>query len=565
MINLKSELEIRTLHEKIDHFIMDQQQELLELQQTQIEMMSNILKQIIQFILFITFFVLVVGCNHKKDNYPAAPTNATADSFIIETKPYKIGDDTYKADFGTITVRENRSKSTSRLINIPFLRIQSKSKNPAEPIFGFAGGPGQSNMTWNSGFASMFLSERDFVVVGYRGVDGSTILDCPEVGKALKGEGNDLMSEESIEAIGRAWRLDSERIKDQGVDIDGYTMLECIEDNESVRKALNYERINLVSESYGTRVAYLYGLKHPNHIFRTAMISVNPPGRFVWDSQMIDNQLKYYANLWLRDSIMSKKSPDLYATMEKILNAMPRKWLFLSIDPGKVKVVTFCLLFHRNTAAQVFDAYLAAEQGDPAGLAMMSLAYDYIVPSMMTWGDLASKAVSADFDPTRNYFGEMDSSDRPLGSPMSKLLWGSLSSGLWPIKQISEEFRNPQLSEVETLLLSGSIDFSTPAEFATTELMPYLKNGKQIIFSEYGHVGDVEYTNMENTRLILSGFYNTGVPDTSKNTYIPMDFSVKWGFPIILKIALGGITLVGIGLCVVMIWLFRRYRKKPSY
>ena len=46
MINLKSELEIRTLHEKIDHFIMDQQQEFLELQKTQIEMMSDILKQI---------------------------------------------------------------------------------------------------------------------------------------------------------------------------------------------------------------------------------------------------------------------------------------------------------------------------------------------------------------------------------------------------------------------------------------------------------------------------------------------------------------------------------------
>jgi len=43
MINLKSELEIRTLHEKIDHFIMDQQQELLELQKDQIEMMNDIL------------------------------------------------------------------------------------------------------------------------------------------------------------------------------------------------------------------------------------------------------------------------------------------------------------------------------------------------------------------------------------------------------------------------------------------------------------------------------------------------------------------------------------------
>jgi uncharacterized membrane protein len=46
MINLKSELEIRTLHEKIDHLIMDQQQELLEIQKVQIEMMNDILKQI---------------------------------------------------------------------------------------------------------------------------------------------------------------------------------------------------------------------------------------------------------------------------------------------------------------------------------------------------------------------------------------------------------------------------------------------------------------------------------------------------------------------------------------
>ena len=46
MINLKSELEIRTLHEKIDHFSMDQQQELLELQKKQIEIMNDILKQI---------------------------------------------------------------------------------------------------------------------------------------------------------------------------------------------------------------------------------------------------------------------------------------------------------------------------------------------------------------------------------------------------------------------------------------------------------------------------------------------------------------------------------------
>lgn len=46
MINLKSELEIRTLHEKIDHFIMDQQQELIETQKVQLDIMNDILQKI---------------------------------------------------------------------------------------------------------------------------------------------------------------------------------------------------------------------------------------------------------------------------------------------------------------------------------------------------------------------------------------------------------------------------------------------------------------------------------------------------------------------------------------
>ncbi|MCP2936566.1 hypothetical protein NK983_28175, partial [Salmonella enterica subsp. enterica serovar Typhimurium] len=45
MINLKSELEIRILHEKIDHLIMHQQQTLLEIQKDQIERMDKIIEQ----------------------------------------------------------------------------------------------------------------------------------------------------------------------------------------------------------------------------------------------------------------------------------------------------------------------------------------------------------------------------------------------------------------------------------------------------------------------------------------------------------------------------------------
>lgn len=46
MINLKAEIELRALHEKIDHLIIHQQQELLEIQRIQIEMMNDILEKI---------------------------------------------------------------------------------------------------------------------------------------------------------------------------------------------------------------------------------------------------------------------------------------------------------------------------------------------------------------------------------------------------------------------------------------------------------------------------------------------------------------------------------------
>lgn len=46
MINMKSEMEIRILHDKIDHIIINLQQDLLEIQKIQIDMMKEILNKI---------------------------------------------------------------------------------------------------------------------------------------------------------------------------------------------------------------------------------------------------------------------------------------------------------------------------------------------------------------------------------------------------------------------------------------------------------------------------------------------------------------------------------------
>lgn len=124
------------------------------------------------------------------------------------------------------------------------------------------------------------------------------------------------------------------------------------------------------------------------------------------------------------------------------------------------------------------------------------------------------------------------------------------------------EFRQLRYSDVETLLLSGNVDFSTPAEFATRELLPYLRNGKQVILSECGHVGDVLNVNPENTKRMLTSFYNTGVSDISLNAYVPMDFNVSWGFPLIAKVSLVVIIVLIIILILLAFWLVKKYRRR---
>jgi uncharacterized membrane protein len=47
-VNLKAELEIRMLHEKVDHLILNQQQKLFEMQQMQLEMLEEIARRLPQ-------------------------------------------------------------------------------------------------------------------------------------------------------------------------------------------------------------------------------------------------------------------------------------------------------------------------------------------------------------------------------------------------------------------------------------------------------------------------------------------------------------------------------------
>jgi hypothetical protein len=166
-----------------------------------------------------------------------------------------------------------------------------------------------------------------------------------------------------------------------------------------------------------------------------------------------------------------------------------------------------------------------------------------MMPKVFVWGDLLAKGGNVDFDLTRDY-NDLRAPDTILGSPMSLLIWQPASKG-WPIYPAADELRRVQPSSVETLLINGSVDFSTPIEFGRDELLPALKNGKLVTLSEMGHVNDFWSVNPAAADRLLSSFYATGNADDSGFSYLPMDFKVALGFPLLAKILLGtGVLLI---------------------
>jgi pimeloyl-ACP methyl ester carboxylesterase len=271
--------------------------------------------------------------------------------------------------------------------------------------------------------------------------------------------------------------------------------------------------------------------------------------------------IRRYGGLWAKDSEASARCPDLVDAIREVNDEMPRRWLFLPIHPGNVEAAAFSVLSERETAAMVFDAYCAAANGDPSGLWLASLVARFVFPEVVNWGDNASKAVSADYDPSRDYADEMVPEDAVMGAPLGRFLWGPARR--WPIEPMPEEYRRLRDSNVETLILSGNLDFTTPAENAREDLLPHLPNGRQLVVAEMGHIGDLWEQQPRATRRVLTSFLDTGVLDDSLYRYEPMDFGVRWGYPTQAKLIVGGVLLAATAL-VSIGWLVVRLIRRRN-
>src|SRR3954454_19197987 len=268
----------------------------------------------------------------------SVPRGAHAGQVFLHSCTYSTEAGNYAADCGTLVVPENRQNPASRLIALPIKRVHTKSAHPGPPVFFLVGGPGITNMDFP--IANRFTANHDVVVVGYRGVDGSVRLNCPEVQSALTGT-SDLLAKKTLQAYSAAFRTCATRLTKSGVDLGGYNLVQRVDDMEAARTALGYKTLDLISESAGTRTAMIYSWRHPTSINRSVMVGVNPPGHFLYNPKTTDEQISRYAALCSKDEACSKRTDDLAATIETQAAHILDHWGPLPIKKGNVRIASF--------------------------------------------------------------------------------------------------------------------------------------------------------------------------------------------------------------------------------
>ncbi len=486
----------------------------------------------------------------RGDDRPTVPKGAHAGQLTLKSCTYDTEAGPRAADCGTMTVRENRRDPKSRLIAVPITRIKARSAHPAEPIFRLEGGPGMTNMKFP--MASRFADDHDVVLVGYRGVDSSTRLDCPEVVSARLGS-RDMLSQSALRSSATALRDCADRLKDEGHDLDGYTIPQRIDDLEDARRLLNYEKVNLFSESAGTRAAQIYAWRYPASIHRSVQLAVNAPGRFLYRPRVTDTQLD-------RLCAGGRDCPTR-------LPAMPKRWGPFPIEPGNVGVASFFGLMESSSAAaplsapMTLDTWRAAADGDASGLWFQSFLTRLTFPRVQVWGELAATA-RLDAAAAKRHFASSARDRAGVGDALNQFMWaGGRLVDAWPSTPDDNAYSTPRTSQIETLLISGEVDGATPAENATKDVLPHLPNGHQVILKGFGHTIDFWNNQKPAGAHLVNSFYATGKVDDSRFTEQQIDLepdTTQTGMAKMLAGAMVGLAFVAALSLAIAAWRVRR-------
>jgi pimeloyl-ACP methyl ester carboxylesterase len=221
---------------------------------------------------------------------------------------------------GTLAVAEDPDRPDGRRIDVHYAVVPALARARAlEPVFVFAGGPGQSARAAAAQVQPLFArlnARRDIVYVDQRGTGGSNALDCQREQPAAQPLA------ELLDSAANAKRArDCLRRLTANNDLRQYATWIAVRDVDAVRAALGYREINLWGASYGTRAVLEYLRQFPDRVRSAVLDGAAPPDMALPASFAVDAQASLDALIAAcrRDARCNTRYPDLAASIDRLL------------------------------------------------------------------------------------------------------------------------------------------------------------------------------------------------------------------------------------------------------
>lgn len=407
-----------------------------------------------------------------------------------------------RADCGYLTVPESRSAASGyypsdRTLRLYVTRVRSLSEHPApEPVVVLYGGPGGMSAGILRGLAQphardLFLKDRDLIVFDQRGSGFSEpALFAPEaeplIEEAFLTEFD--AAERAAHYVQTVLRA-RDRFVARGANLAAINTPEIAADLDDLRRALGYERVNLYSISYGTRIA-LAAMRDFPHGLRSAVLDSTVPIQVSQYVEAIPNARYAFERLFsavAADAEANARYPQLKAVFSEVVARLNRAPVLLPCAhpatgeaiqmrvTGEVFIGICCNDFYSAPAiAAMPERIYAAYRGeyDSLGKELLQLIEaEESAPGLPGWSlgmyhsvnlcdDKVTRDTAAEIAHHAAQDPEMSSlalTEFHLGEHVADLAepWGARPAG-------PAEYR-AAASDAPALILAGEFDQNTPA------------------------------------------------------------------------------------------------------
>lgn len=403
-----------------------------------------------------------------------------------------------KAWCGKYEVFEDRASGRGRKIALNMVILPAAADKPApDPVFFFAGGPGQGAAAiagpLGAGPLANIRRERDLVFIDERGTGASNPLTC-----SLFADDNDLRDyfEEMfpVEQV-RACRERLEKV----ADLRQYTTSNAVEDFDEVRRALGYEKINLYGGSYGTTVALAYMRRFGAHVRTAVLAGVAPTGgklplQFAKGGQhALDRLMEDCAADAACRAAFPNLRDEFRAVLERLqkgpagvelVNPLTGKPQRVSLARGPFAERLRMMLYDRGSASLVPLLIHRAYQGDFKPFVLAALPQARGIYRSLSLGTYFSVTCSEGVPFITDEDVRRETRDTFLGDYRVKVHADACRE--WPRAPVPDGFTNAVESDAPALLLSGEADPASPHWYAA-EAVRHLPNGLQATIPHEGH------------------------------------------------------------------------------